>query len=746
MAGFVRRFTAFPPIEVLTEIEAIDIVDLPPPAPITGIGTGTLLAVGEYEDGSFAAGGDSDFWDGAAKGLGPQLVFSSEDLRQRFGGFGFQYGGLVHRNAASRRHLTELWNGNAFLKVKFLRPRRLIVARVDTSVGSVSFNALACISGGAGPFALTPAQTMSVTTDVGGPGASDAIAALVATAAGAAFVTPTLFAGGEQITIAIDGGPAVTVTFTAADQLVADVVARINLALGFVSAVVNVGQVDISGIVPGTSGSVVLADVTPGTLLTIGHAAGTTAGTGNVGNVNAVTATEMAVIFNGSAAWTAIDASATVDQNGVLRVCSDTGGIGTIFVASGPLATALGMDPVDTTVGAGTHAAGTVAAGTRVRDAGAVEWVTMQTLTIPEGTAAAGVGGPFIVKVRPALDDGSDAGTGAGTIVTIVDQPDWGNLEVTNPAALTAARTEPQMDVAYEAAFDATIDPNTEVRTVNHSLSARQSDALRTKGLTNALDASANGHFGRKFHGGGPLGFTQVQAQLQVALNRSDRFFYTWPGWRVRMPEIAAVGAVGGLGFTDSGIITVRSDGPLASINCQLPPEDNPGQQTLLIENFFELEQQPTPLRMSNYIALRAAGISAPRRDRVSGSIYQSGITSSLTAGLTTQARRKMADFIQDTIAEALIPESKKLNSQARRDAIDLKVESFMSELESANNPELARIDSFSVDETSGNTLATLARGIFVLILRARTLSSLDAIVLQTEIGEGVVIITELPA
>jgi hypothetical protein len=51
MAGFVRRFTSVPTLEVIRELEGLIIVDLAPPAPATGAGTGTVLLVGEFEDG-----------------------------------------------------------------------------------------------------------------------------------------------------------------------------------------------------------------------------------------------------------------------------------------------------------------------------------------------------------------------------------------------------------------------------------------------------------------------------------------------------------------------------------------------------------------------------------------------------------------------------------------------------------------------------------------------------------------------
>lgn len=746
MAGFIRRFETQPTIETLSEIEAIDIIDLPPQSPTTGVGSGTLLAVGEFEDGSFADGSDAVEYVGAGV-KGPQEVFGSEDLVNRFGGFGYVYGTVPSNNPSARRHLFELWNGNGFLKLKFCRPNRLIVARVDTSVGQVAFSPRAVIIGNAGPFALTVGDILTITTDLGAA-SSTAIAAAVASVLGALFVASG-FVGGEAIDFTVDGGPTVRVTFAAADQTPAQVAARINLVLGYpTAATVVAGAIRFDGIVMGTGGTFTRANVTPGALAAIGHAAGTAVGTGNVANLTRVTAAEIATIVNTTAALILISASARVDPQGRIRIFR-SGAPGTVSVAVTAMATTLGLQPLATVITAGEHGGGTILAGTRVRTVGGLEWVTMQTLTIAPGPDGAPNVGPHVVKVRPALDDGTAVGTGALTAIVLVDMPDFAEFAVTNNNALTAALTEPQMDVAYERAFDRTIDLGKVVREVNFSLAARRTDAVIRKGRDNADLASAGGMFGRKFLTGAPIGFTRAQAIADVAQYRDDRLFYTFPGWRVRIPEIAFRGAAGGLGFTEDGIITVRGDGPLATLDCQLPPEENPGQATGLIENFFAVENvveagSIVALDIESYIAFKAAGICAPRRDPTSGSIYQSGVTSDLTSGKRTQARRKMADFIQDSLATRLVPFSKKLATPARRDSIRGIIEQFLAELQSINQPETARIDSFLVDENSGQTPELTARGIFVFIIKVRTLSSLDAIVLQTEIGEGVVTATEL--
>lgn len=735
MAGFVIRRTTIPTTEELLAIEAVNVIDLAPPSPATGVGSGNVLCVGEFEDGGFAAGGDAPEWVGDP---GTLEVFSSQDLENRFGGFGYTYGSSKYNNPSARRHLSEYWNGNGFLKLRYSRTKRLMISRVDTSVGTVAFSPLAVITGSvAGPFNLAVGDLITATTNTGGPDSSTALTAAAASVAGSVFAT-TGFVGGETISITIDNNAAINVVFTAADQTAAQVAARINLVLGFTSATAAGGAVTIAGLIQGTSGRVILANVTTGTLALFGHAAGTTAGTGSVGNIDAVTATEVAAIGNASAALTSINVAMRATSDGRVVVYCSSAGTGTINITSTSMATILGLT-TGSTVKAGQHDGGLIPAGTRVRTSGGLEWVTMQTLTIAAGSNASPNVGPHVVKVRPALDDGSVAGASASAVNVVVDQPSFAEMKVSNPSALSAALTEPQMDVAYEAAFDATLSLTAPTREVNYSVSARRSDAVVRKGRANAIQASEGGLYGRKFITGAPLGYSLAQARTDVANWRTDRLFYTYPGWQVRIPEIAFKGTAGGAGFTADGIITVRADMPLATICSQLPPENNPGQQTNLIDAFFQVESVGVNFGINEYKALKAAGICAPRKDRVSGSIYQSGITSDLTSGRVTQLRRKMADFIQDSQAELLIPYIKMPATQARRDSVRAVLEQFLSGLLSAQNPELARIAAYSIDDVSGNTPETLANGIFVLIERVQLNSSMDVIVLQTSIGEGVI-------
>lgn len=726
MPGYIERFTYQPTPEQLLEIEGTKIIDLQPPSPIVGVGSGTILLVGECEDGPFDT---------------PSEVLGSTDFERRFGGLGYTYGSDKHRNVSARKRLLELWNGNLWIRAKYLKASRLILCRVDTSVGEVAFSPLACIRSDRGPFGLAAGQTLSLTTDQGGPAASTALAATVATAAGSGASFPTGFAGGEWVDVAIDSGPTVRITFSAVHQAIGDVVARINSVLGYTAAVENTGEIDLSGIVAGSAGKVeIIAASAAGVLTALGHSVGVSTGAGNVANIQIVTATELATVINGTAGLSAIGVTARADAEGRLVICSETAGSGTIVCAAGTMQAALGLPT--TTVDAGVHDAGEIPAGTRVRNAGGDEWVTMQTLSVAEGTAAAKDQGPYVVKVRPALDDGTLGSAATGTVTTLVDQVDFADLTVTNPSGLSTALTEAQVDSAYSRALAATLDQNSVAAEANFLLVARRSEAVATYSRQNALDADRHGLFGRKLLLRAPLGLTQAQAIADVAKWRHERLTYCYPGWQVRIPEIAEVGSAAGLGFTDSGIITVGGDAPLATICAVLPPEEDPGQQTNLIDQFFAVEDTGETLTIDSYKAFKRNGICAPRRSRTAGSIYQSGITSSITSGLTTQARRKMGDFLEDSIARNINPKAKKLNTDARANGVSADIAQFLGELESPDNEELSRIHSWALDDRSGNTEAKLKAGIRVWILHVRTHSSLQAMVLQVTVGETVEIET----
>lgn len=731
MTAFIRRFRETPTLEVLTAIEQIALIDETPRTPVVGVGTGVMMIVGEFEDGPFNT---------------PTEVFGENDEQARFGGFGYTYGTTQFQNPCARIHLGENWNGNAFLKGKYLQPPRKICTRVDTRVGNVQLRLAASLRSNPGPFRLTVGQQLSFQADGGGAVLTTAIAAAVATKTGIAFPgggNNSLYVGGEQIGLTIDANPEVIVTFQASDQTPAQVASRINSFLGYTAATTILAGtgIQIVGLVQGTSGKVLPRNVSGTPLTNIGLTTVQANGTGNVADLSAVTATEVSGLIEALAGI-----ESRVDSIGRVIAYSPTVNTGTLLLNAGTMATAIGMTTgvtVSATVGAATR----IPAGTRVRTAGGAEWVTMQTVSVPEGTSASPNAASFDIPVRPANDNGTATAATAGTVTVLVDFPSERMFTVTNASNLSAALTEDQIDVAYETAWGTTIDPSNITREVNHTVSARRSPACDRAGRNNAVQASDEGNFGRHFHMRAAFGQQPADAITTVGLHRVDRVFFTYPGFRVRIPEIAQVGAAGGVGFTADGVITVGADGPLAFVNSVLAPEENPGQDTGLLDTFV-LGVEPiyfngvkVDFNRALYTSFRQNGICAPRVDQLGNVVFQSDVTAELTPGRTTQKRRKFADFVQDTFALLLLPYSKKLATDAREAGIDSVLDNFLGTLLSKDNPDLQRIKDYGLRNTTAENPTFADRGISSRRCQIRMLNSLDTFLVNTEIGEGVVVV-----
>lgn len=724
MGSFIRRFLFDPGVDVLREIESVNILDIEPPANISGVGTGTVLCIGELENGPFNS---------------PTEVTSATMLRNMFGGFGFIYGGVSSNNPCARTRYAdsaitcEYWNGNAIAQLSGKKFSRLVLCRVDTSTGAVTFSRCAFLAGVAAfRYNLEPGQTLVVNTGVDNTVTFDATVATM-TAVGGVF--PSTFAGGETLTMSWDNAEQFTATFLAGDQSNAQVAARINQYAGWTFCAVSGGQLQFVSRTRGTAGTVTCVSGSTGVLTKLGLTAGHVHGTGNVANIDAVTIAEV------HAAVHAVDVNVAItqDSDGAIRAIN-TGvpGMGTLSIKSTSTAQAFGF-PVDTTSSATTGTAGVLAAGTRVRNVAGVEWVTMQDVFVTAASA-----GPYTVRVRPATDDGTNAGAAVSTIVVMYDQPSIGAFTVLNQLPVSAALTETQIDVAYQTALNATLDLNSVSKEINIIFSARQSNAVRRALRQNALDASAAGLYGRIACVRPPLGISAAAASSNtvepgIGAYRSDRVVYCYPGAQTYVVDIARLGTSGGAGFTATGIIDVGADGFLASVLSQLPCEYNPGQDTPYLNAVLALEDGLPGFVIEDYVAFKRCGICALRIDD-SQAFFQSGITSVdpiAHPNLVNIARRRMSDYIEDSLAQRLKIMGKKPNTLARRTAIVGEVRGFMNGLLSVANPDAARINEYSLG-LSANTKQTIGMGMFRITLRCRTLSSLDSIVLEAIAGETV--------
>ncbi len=736
MSMFIRRFLTDPGADVLLEIESVNILDLEPPADIAGVGTGAAMLVGEFENGPFAT---------------PTEVTSGGDVQSTFGGVGYAYNGVGGQNPCARARLadsalvTEYWNGNGAVQLSGKKFARLILVRVDTSVGAVQFTRVAYLTGAA-QFAYPMTSGNLITVNPGTP-ATATFTGTAATHEGAVVTDPSTFAGGETLTLGFDdasANPNFTVTFLAADQTIAQVVARINLYAGFTFATATSSstKITLTGRQKGTGGQVRVVSASSGVLTKLGLSVANYAGGGNVANIAAVTFAEVKLVVETAS----VDVLVTQDQSGRLRISNKVGA--TTLSVTAMTATSLGF-PIGTTNDPAAGNAGVIPAGTVVQksDASTV-LVTMQDVVVSSSSP-----GPYPVKVRHATDDGTGLAAGAGLVATMPSPVSLDAFVVLNPQVVAAALSEAAIDTAYSDALASTLDANTVAAEVNIAWSARQSNSVRRTLKQNALDASAGGLLGRMACVRPPLGTLRAVAESTsaepgVGATRDQRVIYCYPGANTTVPAIQRRGLAGGAGFTSTGAVDVGADGFMASVLSQLAPEENPGQSTNFMVAINGLESTlKEKLAEPDYVQFRAKGIAALRMDG-GNAIFQSGVTSVdklVNPGLVNIARRRMADYIEDSIARFAKGFGKKTSTVLRRVALLTAVRSFMEGLLGRVTPGSQRIAGFTVS-AANNTPDTLKKGIYRIDVFVQTLSSLDSIVLGVTAGEQVSVEETLPA
>ena len=314
------------------------------------------------------------------------------------------------------------------------------------------------------------------------------------------------------------------------------------------------------------------------------------------------------------------------------------------------------------------------------------------------------------------------------------------------------AANHASLDALYVTAIDSLKQDQAPSRDVNLVYASRKSSAIRTQLKTHVLDVSAVG-LGRIAciaPGLQTVSLATVvgDADPGVGANRNERMLYAWPGAQTFVPEAVgiAMGTADGLTTTD-GLMDDSGDGWLASVLSNLAPERNPGQAgppvDAILAPIASMQRALPNLGVGEYMQLRAQGVVALRNDKTVGFVFQSGVTSSLTANQKNINRRRMADFIQDSVAARLVNFVKQPLTQSLKDTVTGEIDQFLLTLLSPNNPAAQRIVAYEIDDKSGNTPTLEAQGIYVVVGRVRTLATADFIVFQTEIGEGVTVSAE---
>ncbi len=672
MAGFIRRFGEFPSTDVLTAIEGVNIIDLPPPGSIQGVGTGFACLIGEFADMSFAV----EFAE--ATGLfstdpNPVEVFTSKDLTDKGGGFDptiGQFGGDC---------------GNAFVELRNKGFSRLAIAPINlaSTAGMRVFRDLSTNTSPTDPEPVVPVSGALVEAGREFRDGLDRIK----TATLVVFSDAVAFVEGIDGSVTT-GAPAATQTIDSAGST-------------FITDGVKEGDIVVTGV----------------------FGAATPDGP-NAFTLRVVSRTETQLVverLNGAAFFL------TTDATMVFRIHpADTADTGNDHQFSEQPGYPVPCRPLTDGQGTGSSA-------------GDDNW-GVGTLLTPA------VVPPAITATTAAPLSGLSAATGPVNAVSFT-------AAVQAPNAVNDAA----IDALYALVYDSLLDEAAPSREINIVWAARKSDNIRSKQRQHLLDASAVG-IGRTGTLSPELDIAKATALSivggvaapGVGATRDERMDYSWPPALTFVPEaVGHVIATADGKSTDQGDLDVTYDSFLASVLSNLAPERNPGEATATTRRaqagVLGIARNVPKLNINSYKFLRQKGIAGLRIDRVVGPVIQSGITSSLLAGQKNINRRRMADFIEDSLADRFVQLAKQPLTEDLKDTILTEATEFLEELESIDNPAAQRIDGFNpVDGVSGNTDAQLAKGIYVIIVSVRLLATADFITIQAEIGQGVVITSTL--
>lgn len=344
-----------------------------------------------------------------------------------------------------------------------------------------------------------------------------------------------------------------------------------------------------------------------------------------------------------------------------------------------------------------------------------------------------------------------DAGTATSWDVLSGLKMSTASTALTYSAAVHApnAANNSTLQARYSAALDAMLTDESPSRDINIVVSARKDTTIRSLMRSHVKTASERGLTRRMIWSPSldslSLSTALGDSSYGVGAVRTDRQDYAWPGLKTFVPEAVGFSLAQADGSTTSdGVLDDASDVWLASVEAGLAPERNPGQSAepvpTILAGVAGFQTGAPTLSMPEYIAMRSAGIVAPRFDRIAGPVFQSGVTTSLTSGEKNISRRRMADFIQDSVSQRLNQLSKLPMSDAWKDGCLTEVDAFLGELLSPDRPSSQRIKGYAIDDKSGNTDDLEAAGVFVIQGDVRLLPTGDVIVFSTRIGEGVVI------
>lgn len=147
----------------------------------------------------------------------------------------------------------------------------------------------------------------------------------------------------------------------------------------------------------------------------------------------------------------------------------------------------------------------------------------------------------------------------------------------------------------------------------------------------------------------------------------------------------------------------------------------------------------------NGFIALDAAGVLSFERDLDIGFVIKNAVvTQIINSSKRTVLRRRMADFLTDSIALFLKNYQNEVNSQAKREEVKAQILVFDGQLVTdgilPGEQDVKSGLPLLVDIDSLNTDSVVASGQVRILYKRRIFSSMRYIVLQAEVGESVVV------
>jgi len=150
-------------------------------------------------------------------------------------------------------------------------------------------------------------------------------------------------------------------------------------------------------------------------------------------------------------------------------------------------------------------------------------------------------------------------------------------------------------------------------------------------------------------------------------------------------------------------------------------------------------------LTRTDYIALMDAGVSAFEFDSDIGFKIKSGIVTQIAnSSKLTVVRRRMADYLTNSLGRFLKVYQNDVNRASKRTAVKGAMLRFIQGQESdgilPGDSEVQNGLAKIVDIDSENTNDSIAAGRFIIVYKQRIFSSMRFIILKAEIGESVVV------